>query len=89
MTFDTEQKVNDILQEEYAFDAYEENLDVCVENAQDIATDIYSSLHDNFSNEADEFLAEIEKILVCLEKALQFTAKWKAERINPEIDNTN
>ena len=89
VTFDTEQKVNDILQEEYAFDAYEENLDVCVENAQDIAADIYSSLHDNFSNEADEFLAEIEKILACLEKALQFTAKWKAERINPEIDNTN
>lgn len=88
VTFNTEQKANDILQEEYAFDAYEENLDMYAEKALDTATEIYSSLHSDFSEEADDFLAEIEKILTCLEKALQFTSKWKASKINPEIDNT-
>lgn len=88
VTFNTDKKANDILQEEYAFDANEENLNFYAEKSLNIAMEIYSSLHNKFSEEADDFLAEIEKILTCLEKSLQFTAKWKAAKINPEIDNT-
>ena len=88
VVFDTDKKANDILQEEYAFDANEEKLDFYAEKSLNTAMEIYSSLHNDFSEEADDFLAEIEKILSCLEKALQFTSKWKASKINPEIDNT-
>lgn len=52
------------------------------------ASGIYMSLHDNFSEEADDFLAEIEKILSALATAIAFTEKWKASKINPDIDNT-
>jgi len=88
VVYDTEKEANSILQEQYSFEADEEHLDMYAERALSITTDIYSSLHDVFSEEADDFLSEIEKIIIALEKALSFTAKWTVARINPEIDNT-
>ncbi len=86
--FNTDEKANEILQEEYAYEADEEHLDMYAEKSVNTAMEIHSSLHNSFSEEADDFLSEIEKILNCLEKALRFTSKWKAAKINPEIDNT-
>ncbi|MEG0691862.1 MAG: phospholipase D-like domain-containing protein [Oscillospiraceae bacterium] len=86
--FNGEKKANEILQEEYSAVAYDENLDMYVEMAMNESTYIYYSLHDSFSEEADVFLAEIEKILLALEQADIFTKKWKAVKVNPEIDNT-
>lgn len=88
VVFNTDEKANEILQEEYAYEADEEHLDMYAEKSVNTAMEIYSSLHDSFSEEADEFLEEIQKILNCLEKALRFTVKWKAAKVNPEIDNT-
>ena len=88
VTFDGEEKANEILQEEYSAVAYDENLDMYVEKAMDESSEIYNSLHNSFSEEADDFLAEIEKILSALEQADTFTQKWKASKVNPEIDNT-
>lgn len=88
VAFDGENEVHDILQTEYAFEAYDENLDVYVEKASDEVSEMYSMLHDAFAEESDDFLKEIEKILSALNVAIQFTDKWKAARINPEIDNT-
>ena len=53
-----------------------------------ITLEIYTSLHNSFSEEADDFLAEMEKILFALEQADIFTRKWKVDKVNPEIDNT-
>lgn len=88
VVFNTDEKSNEILQEEYAYEADEEHLNMYAEKSVNTAMEIYSSLHDSFAEEADDFFAEIEKILSCLEKALQFTTKWNAAKINPEIDNT-
>lgn len=58
------------------------------EDAVNSAMETYSCLHGDFSEEADTFLSEIEKILSQLNKALRFAEKWKAAKVNPEIDNT-
>lgn len=86
--FDGEEKANEILQEEYSAVAYDENLDMYVEKVMDESSEIYTSLHDSYSEEADDFLTEIEKILSALEQADVFMQKWKASKVNPEIDNT-
>lgn len=88
VAFNGEEKANEILQEEYSAVAYDENLDRYVEMAMEESSYIYSSLHDSFSEEADDFLAEIEKIISALERADRFTQKWKAAKVNPEINNT-
>lgn len=88
VAFDARQEINNILQTEYAFEAYDEYLDTYVEKAMDSVTETYSSLHDDFEEEADYFIEEIEKILTALEAAIQFTNEWKASKINPRIDNT-
>jgi len=88
VAFDVENKTNDILETEYTFEAYDENLDIYVEKAMDSASEMYSVLHDAFEEESDDFLREIEKILYALEEAIRFTNKWKVSKINPEIDNT-
>ena len=86
--FDGEEKANEILQEEYSAVAYDENLDMYVEKALDESSEIYTSLHNSFSEEADDFLTGIEKILFALEQADIFTQKWKTSKVNSEIDNT-
>lgn len=86
--FDGEEKANEILQEEYSAVAYDENLDMYVEKALDESSEIYTSLHNSFSEEADDFLTGIEKILSALEQADIFTQKWKISKVNSEIDNT-
>lgn len=86
--YNIEQEANCILQTEFAFEAYDDQLDEYAERAMNMASDAYSSLHDDFSLEADDFLAEIERILQVLSSAITFTDMWKASRINPEIDNT-
>lgn len=88
VTFNTEKKANDILQEEYTPVAYDESLDTYVQKAMDSASEIYSALHDAFDDDSEDFLSEIEKILTALEVAIRFTTKWKADKVNPEIDNT-
>lgn len=88
VAFDTENEANCILQREYALEAYDENLDIYVEKAMDSAAEIYSALHDGFAEESADFISEIEKILSALEAAIHFTNRWKAAKVNPEIDNT-
>lgn len=88
VAFDEDKIVNDILQTEYAFEAYDEGLDPCVSDAMSRAYELYSSLHNDFEEESEDFLKEIEKILSALNFAARFTNNWKANRINPEIDNT-
>ena len=64
------------------------SLSTSTEIAMKRAAEMYSSLHDAFSEEADDFLGEMEKILSALEAAMRFAEEWRASRINPEIDNT-
>ena len=52
------------------------------------AQEIYMALYNNFFDQSEEFLEEMQALLNALEKALDFSEKWKASKINLEIDNT-
>ncbi len=86
--FDMEREANDILEEEHAFEAYDEDLDTYVEQSMDSAAEAYSTLHDAFGEESEDFLSEIQKILRALDEAIRFATRWKASKVNPQIDNT-
>ena len=88
VTFDADHEANEILERDYTSEAYDENLDLYAGKAVNRAAEMFSSLHDAFSEEADEFLVEIEKILSALSAAIHFTDQWKAVKVNPDIDNT-
>lgn len=88
LAYDIDSEPNRIIQEEYAFEAYDENLEYYMKKAMDVASETYNTLHDVFQEEADEFLAEIEKVLSSLDAAITFTDKWQTKKINPDIDNT-
>ena len=49
---------------------------------------MYDDVHRAFFDQGDEFHEEMKYILKALEKAMDFTERWKASRINPDIDNT-
>ena len=88
VAFDFEKEEIDILQKEYLFEAYEENLDSCIEKARDSVTERYSLLYSKFEEDSEVFLKELKNILSALKFAIQFTGEWKAYKINSEIDNT-
>jgi ElaB/YqjD/DUF883 family membrane-anchored ribosome-binding protein len=89
VSYDYDSVADDIWEEKYSADAFSEELvNQYMEKVVQDAAEIYSSLHDAFQEEADEFLTQIEKILAALQFALKFTDRWKADKINPEIDNT-
>ena len=88
VTFNTEEEAIDILQEEYTSVAYDEYLNTYAQKAMNSASEMYSALHDAFSQESEDFLSEIEKILAALDEAIRFTTRWKAHKLNPDIDNT-
>ena len=87
VSFDCDEECNNTL-ETFTSEAYDEHLEVYAQKAIDITAERYSALHDDFQEEADQFLETIEKILSALGVAIRFTEKWKASKINPEIDNT-
>lgn len=88
VAFNEEDEANSILQDEYSAEAWDENLDFYVEKSMNAASEMYNALRDDFEAEADDFLAELEKILVALKGGIEFTRKWKASKINPDVDNT-
>lgn len=59
-----------------------------MQRAMNEAQEIYMALYTNFFDQGEEFLEEMQAILNALEKALDFSEKWKASKINLEIDNT-
>lgn len=87
--YDYDTVTDRIWEEAYSTDAFSEELVApYMEKVVQDAAEIYESLHDAFQEEADEFLAQIENILSALQYALDFTERWKTEKVNPEIDNT-
>ena len=53
-----------------------------MQRAMNEAQEIYMALYNNFFDQSEEFLEEMQAILNALEKALDFSEKWKASKIN-------
>lgn len=84
--YDEEEKVHEYLQDDP--DAYDENLDACIESAMDKARDEYEDRRFGIENEFLSLRDAVEKIINILtdthEESLKFSDKWIAER----LDNT-
>ena len=87
-SFDSEAEVGEIMQSDYSQCAFDDQLDYYTQKAMDRVQAVYEDLHDTFFDQGDDFLNEMQAILRALEKAMSFSKKWKASKINPEIDNT-
>ena len=87
VSFDCDEECNNTL-ETFTSEAYDEHLEEYAQKAFDMTAETYSALRDDFQEEADQFLEAVEKILSTLEMAIRFTDKWKASKVNPQIDNT-
>ena len=84
--YDEEEKVHEYLQDDP--DAYDENLEACLESAMDKARDEYEDRRFSIENEFLFLRDSIKEIIGILknthEKTLVFSDKWIAER----LDNT-
>jgi len=58
------------------------------EKALQEVSEMYDDVHRTFFDQGDEFLEGMDYILKALKVAIDFTERWKASRINPDIDNT-
>jgi len=59
--FDSEEYINQQLQEEYAMEAYEDNLENCIEMASDEAMSIVWDLTQGAKGDIDELIEEVQK----------------------------
>ena len=86
--FDPENYINTQLQEEYAMEAYEENLEDYIGKASDNASDIVFDLTSTAHEDIDILLNEIDNYNKQYSGFLQNLQERKTKIINPQIDNT-
>lgn len=81
-------KFDEIMQSKYAYLAIDDMTDYYSEKALQEVSEMYDDVHRTFFDQGDEFLEGMDYILKALKAAIDFTERWKASRINPDIDNT-
>lgn len=86
--FDTENYVNQQLQEEYAMEAYEENLENCIESASDEAMSIVWDLTQAAKDDIDELIQAIQDFCEKYSSFIDNLRERKIKKISSEIDNT-
>lgn len=86
VTFSEEKRISELLQDD--FDAYDENLDACVEEAMDMARDEYLSQKASLEKDVFFLRDQIYMVVQFLDRAhyrtLQYADKW----IVKKLDNT-
>lgn len=85
--FTTENFIDSQLQTEYAMEAYEENLDHCIELASNTALGELSDLAQSAREDLDQLLTNIDEFKSLYSEFIEFFKKYH-KKINPIIDNT-
>lgn len=86
--FDSEEFINQQLQVEYAMEAYEENLESCIESASDEAMSKVWDLTQAPKEDIDDLISEMDKFR---EKYILFIENLRSreiKKISTKIDNT-
>ena len=86
--FDSGEFVNQQLQKEYAMEAYEENLENCINSASEDAQNIVLDLTQTAKDDIDKLLSELQEYC---DKYANFIDNLRAreiKKISPKIDNT-
>lgn len=84
--FTTENFIDSQLQTEYAMEAYEENLDHCIELASSTALGELSDLAQSAREDLDQLLTNIDEFKSLYSEFIEFFKKYH-KKINPIIDN--
>lgn len=86
--FDSEEYVNRQLQEEYAMEAYEDNLENCIDLASDEAMDIIWNLTQAAKEDIDELIEDLQKFCEVYSSIIENLREREIKKVNSEIDNT-
>lgn len=80
--------VNELLETDYAMEAYEENLENCIGEASGEANDKLNGLCVDAKGNLDKIIDTINKYMDKMKKYIQIFQKYDAVKVNPSIDNT-
>ena len=69
-------------------DAYDENLDACIEEAMDSAHDEYSDMKSNLEEDIFYLRDQIELVVAFLERVHKRTLEYSDKWIVQKVDNT-
>ncbi len=86
--FDSEEYTNHQLQEEYAMEAYEDNLENCIERASDEAMSVVWDLTQVAKEDIDELIEEVQKFCEIYSSFIENLRAREFKKISSEIDNT-
>ena len=86
--FDSEEYINQQLQEEYAMEAYEDNLENCVECASDEAMSVVWDLTQAAKEVIDELIVEVKKFCEIYSSLIENLRARKIKKVCAKIDNT-
>lgn len=86
--FDSEEYINQQLQEEYAMEAYEDNLENCIESASGEAMSAVWDLTQAAKADIDELIGEVQKFCEMYSTFIENLRSKEIKKISPKIDNT-
>lgn len=86
--FDSEEYINQQLQEEYAMEAYEDNLEKCIECASDEAMSVVWDLTQAAKEDIDKLIVEVKKFCEIYSSLIENLRARKIKKVCPKIDNT-
>ena len=86
--FVSEEYINHLLQEEYAMEAYEDNLENCIESASDEAMSVVCDLTQAAKEDINDLIEKVQKFCEIYSSFIENLRGRKIKKISPEIDNT-
>ena len=86
--FYTNDHINNLLETEYAMDAYEENLEKCIDAASEDAMCILTNLCTNAKDNLDKLLQHISDYQETFKTVVTQIESPNIKKINPSINNT-
>ncbi len=86
--FDSEEYINQQLQEEYAMEAYEDNLENCIESASGEAMSVVWDLTQAAKEDIDELIEDVQKFCKMYSSLIDNLRAKEIKKISPKIDNT-
>ena len=86
--FDSEEYINQQLQEEYAMEAYEDNLEHCIEMASNEAMSMVLDLTQEAKEDIDELIEEVQEFCKVYSSLIENLRAREIKKISPRIDNT-
>ncbi len=86
--FDSESYIHELLEHDYAMEAYEESLEHCVDLASDRASSKLYNLCEEAEQDLNLLLKKSDSFYTLYEQIISLFSAQEIKKISPEIDNT-